>query len=104
MNMKPIWEGDLGGGLGGAIWLISLRLIMFKSIFCPARQEIENWGEEKMAGGGRLSLSGLARFGSVLVGSSPKVGIWCRRDVTFPKQVAFAVGETTLDFSNVNLV
>ena len=56
-----------------------------QAIFCPARQKLENWGEEKMAGGGRLSLSGLARFGSVLVGSSPRVGIWCRQDVTFSK-------------------
>ena len=85
MNMKPTLEGELGGVLGVAIWLISLRLIMFKCFFSPARQEIENWGEGKMVGGGRLNLSGLAHFGSVLVGSSPKVGIWCRRDVTFPK-------------------
>ena len=36
---------------------------------------MESWGEEKMDGGGRLKLSGLARFSSVLVGSSPKVSI-----------------------------
>ena len=75
-----------------------------QAIFCPARQKMENWGEEKMAGGGGLSLSGLARFGSVLVGSSFKISIWCRRDVSFSKQVAFAVGETILDVSNVHLV
>ena len=29
--------------------------------------------------------AGPARFGSVWVGSAPKVGIWCRRDVTISK-------------------
>ena len=62
------------------------------------RKEIGSWGGEKMDGGGRLSLSGPARFGPVRVGSAPKVSIWCRRDGTFSKWVAFAVGETTLDF------
>ena len=33
----------------------------------------------------RSSPAGPALFGSVRVGSAPKVGIWCRRDVTFPK-------------------
>ena len=34
----------------------------------------------------------------------PKVGAWCRRDVSFSKKVAFGVDETTLDFENVHLV
>ena len=63
---------------------------------------MESWGGEKMDGGGRLSLSGPARFGPVRVGSAPKVSIWCRRDGTFSKWVAFAVGETTLDYSGVD--
>ena len=71
--------------MGSAIWLISLWLMIFKLFFCLGRQQMEIWGEEKLAGGGRLSLSGLARFGSVLVGSSFKVSIWCRPDVTFFK-------------------
>ena len=85
MNMAATWEGELLGALGDTIWLISLRLILFMLIFSPAGQKMESWGEEKMDGGGRLSLSGPAWFGSVRVGSAHKVSIWCRRDVTFSK-------------------
>ena len=85
MNMAATWEGELGGAFGGTIWLISLWLILFNLMFCPAGQKMESWGGEKMDGGGRLSLSGPARFGSVRVGSAPKVSIWCGRDVIFSK-------------------
>ena len=34
----------------------------------------------------------------------PKVGVWCRRDAIFTKEIAFGVDETTLDVSNLHLV
>ena len=41
-----------------------------------------------------------ARWGDAL----PKVGVWCRRDAIFTKEIAFGVDETTLDLTNVHLV
>ena len=43
-----------------------------------------------------------ARLGSALLPKVlPKVGVWCRRDIIFPKKLAFGVDETTFDFQNV---
>ena len=58
-------------------------------------------GKEMEGEVGNLEWPALAPLGSAL---PPKVGVWCRRDVTFPKIIAFGVDETTLDFSNVHLV
>ena len=81
--MAATWEGELGGPSGDIIWPFKFPGNDCQVNLMPGGTKMESWREEENHGGKRLCLSGLARFGSVLVVSSRKVSIWCGRDVTF---------------------
>ena len=93
MNVPRIYYGSNVGGQTKEAFGVD------DTLFCFAKHILR----DRPIGHPLSPSGGLAQFGAVRVGSTPKVGVWCRRDAIFPKQIVFDAGETTLHFSSVHL-